>query len=149
MSLQEYWQKIKSRARFKDSNENIHFDEEGEVIQFPLIRKIFLALLIILVGTLGFGLGKLSNLNQNEPIRIDYVNIDNNQETSNKIQTNSNSTNSQLQTTNSSVTASSKGTRYYYSWCKSTVSDKNKVSFASAILAEKAGYTLAANCQPK
>lgn len=149
MSLQEYWQKIKSRARFKDSDENIHFDEEGLPVRFPLIRKVFLALLIILIGVLSFGLGKLSNLNQSGEIKIDYVDIDNNQDTSNKIQTNLNSTNSQLQTTNSSVTASSKGTRYYYSWCKSTVSDKNKVSFASAILAEKAGYTLAANCQPK
>ena len=56
-----------------------------------------------------------------------------------------------VQNTNNAnaVTVSSKGTRYYYSWCKNTISEKNKVSFASAILAEKAGYTLATNCSPR
>jgi hypothetical protein len=142
MSLQEYWQKINPVKELKlprgeGSQGSISFDENGVPIKFPLVRHVWLSLLIILVGLLGFGLGKLSNMNQSEPIQINMVDID------------SNSTNSQLQTTNSSVTASSKGTRYYYSWCNNTISNKNKVNFATPLLAEKAGYTLATNCQPR
>lgn len=152
MSLQEYWRKINPVKKLRlprDDGQEIHFDEEGLPIKFPLIRKIWLSVLIILVGLLGFGLGKLSNLSQNEGITIEYQNIDSQEETRDKIQTNSNPTNSQLQTTNSSVTVSSKGTRYYYPWCKNTISEKNKVTFATALLAEKAGYTLATNCKPR
>jgi hypothetical protein len=46
-----------------------------------------------------------------------------------------------------SVYASSKGTKYYYPNCKSTILEANKITFASALIAEKAGYTLATNCQ--
>lgn len=135
MSLQEYWGKIKPEGE-------IHFDEEGQPIKFPLIRKIWLTLLIILVGLLGFGLGKLSNLSQNEGITIEYQDLDESQSLKTE---NSKIENSVAET----VTVSSKGTRYYYSWCKNTISEKNKVTFATALLAEKAGYTLATNCKPR
>lgn len=46
------------------------------------------------------------------------------------------------------VTASSKGTRYYYPGCSNTISAKNKISFATASMAEAAGYSLAATCKP-
>jgi hypothetical protein len=46
-----------------------------------------------------------------------------------------------------SVYASSQGKRYYYPTCKSSISEKNKITFATKELAEKAGYTLATNCK--
>jgi len=47
-----------------------------------------------------------------------------------------------------SVVASKNGTKYYFSWCSgiSRISVANKVTFSSAKEAEKAGYTIAANC---
>jgi len=149
MSLPNLWERIKSKTKLNESSSDISFDEDGEVIKFPWIRKFFLTLLIIMVGLLGFGVGKMSNLNQNTPIKIEYSDLDNNQDTRNKTQTISNNQNPNTQTNANIVTVSSKGTRYYYSWCKNTISERNKVSFASAILAEKAGYTLATNCSPR
>ena len=138
MSLQEYRDKIKPQANIED----IHFDERGEAIRFHWLRRVWLTVIIILAMTLSFGLGRLSSVSSNQSIKIDYVDVSNNQSDSNTV-------NSQLQTTNSSVIVSSKGTKYYYSWCGNNISEKNMISFASAVLAERAGYTLAANCSPR
>lgn len=47
------------------------------------------------------------------------------------------------------VVASSKGTKYHFPWCSGAkaISTKNKITFKSPELAEKVGYTLAANCK--
>ncbi|MDB5204154.1 MAG: protein of unknown function with transrane region [Candidatus Taylorbacteria bacterium] len=47
------------------------------------------------------------------------------------------------------VVASKTGKRYYLPWCGAAqrISDKNKVYFASALDAEKAGLTKASNCK--
>lgn len=47
------------------------------------------------------------------------------------------------------VVASKSGTKYYFSHCSgaSRISDANKIWFTSAVAAERAGYTLAANCR--
>lgn len=46
------------------------------------------------------------------------------------------------------VYASKSGTRYYYSDCSglNRIKPENRISFASVAMAEKAGYTKAANC---
>ena len=149
MSLHHYWERIKSKLWPQSSSEEIAFDESGSPIRFPFIRKIFLSLIIILIATLSFGLGKLSSLNQSEPIKIEYENLDNDQISSvGKGRTlDSDSQGSTLG--NGAVSASSQGTKYYYSWCGNNISDKNRVSFATALMAEKAGYTLAVNCKPR
>ena len=51
--------------------EDISFDNRGEAVKFPLFRKLFLALVIILVALLSFGIGRLS-VTGKEPIRIEY-----------------------------------------------------------------------------
>lgn len=46
------------------------------------------------------------------------------------------------------VVASKSGERYHYSWCPGAgqIKEANRITFASAALAEAAGYTRAANC---
>jgi len=130
--------------------ETVSFDKEGRVVWASFVRKFFLSLTIILVAGLSFGLGRLSIEGNREPVRIEYDSkqvsqipqpVTNNNKAQTAAVVNSNS--------GGEVYASSKGVRYYYLHCKSTVSEKNKVIFASASLAESAGYTLAANCKSR
>jgi len=45
------------------------------------------------------------------------------------------------------IYASSRGSKYYYATCESSIKETNKIYFASVVEAEKAGYTLAKACQ--
>ena len=127
--------------RIKGSPEIIEFNEKGEVERFSFLRKFFLSLVIILVALASFGLGRLSGTEKREPIQIRYENLDSQLTTDNPQPTTSKIENS------ASVTASSKGSKYYPAGCKSTISSKNKISFQTAAAAEAAGYTLAATCK--
>ncbi len=44
------------------------------------------------------------------------------------------------------IRASSRGTKYYFSWCPSTFSEENTIYFASEEEAKDAGYEKATNC---
>ncbi|MDB5194102.1 MAG: hypothetical protein JWN50_116 [Parcubacteria group bacterium] len=131
--------------------ETIHFDKDGEPVPGghfrELFRKVFLALVILLVAGLGFGVGRLSAGEGRKGVEIRYDN--------GAIQALSSSTSTPasvvqgkaLDSSSGSVYASSKGTKYYYTNCKSSVTAANKVTFAAASMAEAAGYTLATNCK--
>jgi len=131
--------------------ETVSFDNSGHIEHFSFFRKFFLALVIILVALLAFGIGRLSVEGKREPVKIVNTEVSiKEQEVNNTNQTASVINSIQGSTLNDGeVYASSKGTKYYYSYCKSTVSDKNKVIFTTAKLAESAGYTLSATCKPR
>jgi len=131
--------------------ETVEFDNTGHIIHFSPLRKFFLALVIVLVSLLSFGIGRLSVEGKREPVKIEYnpqPTTYNSQSTINQTQTAA-VINAVSPVSGGEVYASSKGTKYYYSYCKSTVSDKNKVTFATTKMAESAGYTLAATCKPR
>ncbi len=44
------------------------------------------------------------------------------------------------------IRASSRGSKYYLPWCKSTFNEENIIFFSSAEEAEKAGYEKATDC---
>ncbi len=48
---------------------------------------------------------------------------------------------------NSKIYASSKGSKYYFPNCKSSIKEENKIYFNSEIEAENAGYSLAKTCK--
>lgn len=131
-----------------------HFDKDGEAVRFPLLRRFYLALVVILVALLAFGIGRLSGQgSRTEGVSIEYdpsllVGSSNPSAAAQAIPTGNSAAAIQASAPaqTGQVTASSKGTKYYYSTCKSTVSAANKITFTSASDAEKAGYTLAANC---
>lgn len=137
--------------RLKEINplkgEEFHFDEDGEVVQNPLVRKYFVALAIILVSTLSFGVGRLTSTDREgveinfDPSLLESKNLG----MEGAIQ--SASVINGGEAIGESVEASVNGTRYYYSHCGNNIAEKNKVVFTSATEAERAGYTLALNCK--
>jgi hypothetical protein len=137
--------------------EEVSFGKNGEVERFPLLNRLFLALVIILTASLSFGIGRLTVAGDREPIRLEY---DQALVQDNPSILGTNQTASAIQGAGDAasptakageVLASSKGTKYHYPHCSGAKQIKadNRVIFPSAAAAEAAGYTLAANCKPK
>ena len=130
--------------------EIVSFDKEGKIERFPLFRKLFLSITIILVAILSFGIGRLSVVGNREPVRIEYdeqLTTNDSQPTTNKNQTAS-AVNAVRE---ESVVASKNGARYHYPHCSGAkqIKEENKIVFPTPAAAEAAGYTLAANCKPR
>lgn len=123
--------------------ESFEFDKDGEVVKNSPLKPFFLGFVIILVALLAFGIGRLSVAGgQGGGVKIEY-------DPSLVDQQPATTTLQQPILNSASVFASSKGTKYYFPNCKSTISAANKVTFMSAAEAEKAGYSLATNCKPR
>jgi len=123
-------------------SETVDFDKDGQVVHFSPIKQLFLVLVIILVALLAFGIGRLSQTGNREPIRIEYD--------QNLSQVSGISTASVINSVPAGgVFASNKGKKYYYPGCSNTISEANKVTFPTPKDAESAGFTLASNCHPK
>lgn len=120
--------------------------------------NFFIALLIILVGTASFGLGRLSvNDFNNAGIKIitprDFqanalqgfekndVQISSGEQTVPK--------ELYVPDQGGEVVASKSGSKYHLPWCAGAkqIAEKNLITFASTDEARKAGYTPAANCK--
>jgi hypothetical protein len=115
------------------------------------LSKLFLSLIIILVATLSFGVGRLSVMGNREPMKIE---IDESliQQSGQKSTPNTASVIQALPKQGASageVVASSKGSKYHYPHCSGAkqISENNRIVFKSPGEAEAAGYTLAANCK--
>ena len=109
-------------------------------------RELYLTVVIILVATISFGLGRLSKIREEKtPITIENV------ATSTEII--ANTTNSQRATltvgANKIFVASRNGKKYYYAWCDSAkvIKETNRIWFSTKDEAEKSGYQPAANCK--
>ncbi len=104
-------------------------------------RKLFLALVIILVATLSFGIGRLTGGEEREGIKIE-----NDTQSATVI-------NAVVPAPRSlgEVVASKNGTKYHFSYCPGAkqIKEGNRISFNSATEAEASGYTLASNCSPR
>jgi hypothetical protein len=103
-------------------------------------RDIYLALVILLVGLLGFGLGRLSKLEERKtPIMIrNEAIIDNNLISQDKKAVSS-----------GQYVASKTGNSYYLPWCSGVkrIKEANKVWFNTKEEALAAGYAPAGNCK--
>ncbi len=144
MSINDLTTKIKSF--FANTKDYIYSPEKGLKIKGDL----FIVLLLILVGTASFGLGKLSALERRKtPISIlktKELLTATILESSNSINTSS-TTKTQTQG-KGIVLASKSGTKYYYPWCSgvSRIKEENKVWFLSIEDARSAGLTPASGC---
>lgn len=98
--------------------------------------EAFLALLLILIAILSFGLGRLSVLNESKP------------EGGQNLKAGIILKEEEVPGAGMYV-ASKKGTKYHLPWCSGarTVREENKVWFESREEAELAGYTPANNCR--
>ncbi|MFZ2763974.1 MAG: hypothetical protein WAX80_03000, partial [Minisyncoccia bacterium] len=142
------------------AGETVSYDKEGHIERFPLSKKLFLPVTIILVAVLSFGIGRLSVVGEREAIRIEYdqeLTTNDLQPTTNTSQTasviNSIKKPAPLEASKLSngVVGSKNGTKYHYSYCSGAkqIKEENKIVFSSPEVAQAAGYTLAANCKPK
>ena len=111
-------------------------------------RELYLTVVIILVATISFGLGRLSKIREEKtPITIENVAV----ATSTEII--ANTPNSQRATltvgANKIFVASRNGKKYYYAWCDSAkvIKETNRVWFSTEDEAKKSGYEPAANCR--
>jgi hypothetical protein len=144
MSIKDFAQKIKlSLADIKDKT---YSQEKGLKIRGDL----YIIIMIILVGTASYGLGKISSFEKNKtPISIlktkEYMNSLVLNDTSN---TKTENQPIQTQQTDVKVVASKSGTKYYYPWCAgvSRIKEENKIWFNSIEEAKSAGLTPASNC---
>jgi hypothetical protein len=105
--------------------------------------EVGVSVLIILVSISSYYLGRYSNIDQTPgTAKIEFkTSID----SSPRVE----SANTEAKAPEGQVVASKTGKRYYLPWCASAqrISDKNKVFFASALEAERAGLTKASNCK--
>lgn len=124
-------------------SEEITFDKDGQIERFPLFRKLFLSLVIILVATLSFGIGRLSVIESGEPIQIEY------DPTLTAIVSNAVVPVPRSSDTQSEVIASKNSNKYHYLYCPGAkqIKEENKIVFATPAVAQATGYTLAENCQ--
>lgn len=126
-------------------SESASFDKTAP----SLWRKVFLALVILLVALLSFGVGRLTGTGKGEPIKIEY------DPSLSSVYESSSQTASVINAvaagkSSSDVSASSNGKKYYYPNCSGLkrISEANLITFSSPEAAEASGYTLAANCKP-
>jgi len=127
--------------------EIVSYDKDGRIERFPLFKKLFLSLTIILVALLSFGIGRLSMVGNREPIKIEYdpnlaelptPSVDQTASVINAVK-------------EGGVITSKNGARYHYPYCSGAkqIKEENKIVFPTPAAAEAAGYSLAANCSPR
>ena len=135
--------------------EEVSFDKEGHIYpasamaeRFPLVRSLFLSVVIILVALLSFGIGRLSVAGDREPIKIEY---DQNLTKQSATVINVTGKPALPSTDNGAVVVSKNGSRYHFPHCSGAkqIKEENKIVFPTPEAAEAAGYTLAANCSPR
>lgn len=136
--------------------ETVFYDKDGHIEDRGLWRKLFLSLVILLVGLLGYGLGRLSSGGEgSETTKIEYdpsLSALMNTGGPNAPQTASAGKALTVpRESANSVIASKNGTKYHFPHCAGAkqIKEENKLIFNSPEAAEASGYTLAGNCQPR
>lgn len=108
---------------------------------------LYIVAIIILVGFAGFGLGRLSLIEDSrEPVRIEFPEY-----LSASVLNAGESAGAAVAAPagNSLLVASKNSSKYHFPWCSGgkRISEKNKIWFNSTDEAKKAGYSPAANCK--
>lgn len=113
--------------------------------------EAYTAAVVLLVGISGFGLGRLSILDETrEPVRIEYESaLPASASTSPSAAGAPPGREGVSPAGSEKVVASKNGTKYYLPWCAGAqkISEKNKVWFNSPAEAKRAGLSPAANCK--
>ena len=115
-------------------------------------KDIFLGFCIVLISIISFNLGRINALNKT-PIKItDEGQANIYKATGTKTNSNLSKQKSVIQQPlDKRVVASKASTtkKYHFTWCPGAkqIKETNKLWFETDIVAQKAGYTLAGNCQ--
>ena len=136
-SIKDFLGKIK--LSFNTLRDSLYSEEKGLKIKDDL----YIVIMIILVGTASFGLGKISALEKTKtPISI--LKTKENMLSA----TFASDTSTSESQVDGEVLASRSGTKYYYPWCTgvSKIKEENKIWFDSIEEARAKGLTPASNC---
>lgn len=127
------------------TTETFDLDSDGAVIEKSLFKGLFLSIAIILLGTLSFGLGRLSSGESRSGVTITETAL---LENNNSPYENQGANVINALPNASSIVASKKGTKYHYSHCPGAkqISVSNRIIFETETEAQAAGYSLASNC---
>lgn len=111
-------------------------------------ETVITAIIIILVGLLSFGLGKLSHKENRGSIRIEKVSIFENLAPSSNIRETLEASAAGFFTNEAEVVGSRNSDKYHYPWCSGAkrISESNRVYFKTIEEAQAAGYSPAGNC---
>jgi len=109
-------------------------------------KDIFLGFCIILISIIGFNLGRINALNKTPANMAEKANV---YQATTSVPNNPKPTPAQPKDLRVVASKASSTKKYHYSWCASgkRITQKNQLWFANESLAQKAGYTLAGNCQ--
>ena len=111
-------------------------------------KDIFLGLCIVLISVIGFNLGRINGLNKTSSQTTEKANV---YQATTKPSTSSapKPTSTQPQDLRVVVSKASSSKKYHFTWCPGAqqIKEANKLWFENESLAQKAGYTLAGNCQ--
>ncbi len=122
-----------------------------------LEERIFVPLLIVLVGAGAFGLGRLSTDDREQRVPVQIIESAAVRESqaaalgslSEKKSTETPTTTTPVLQDGGKLVGSKNGTKYHFPWCSGAVRilEENKLWFNSIEEARAAGYTPAANCK--
>jgi len=115
-------------------------------------KDLILIIIIICVAFIGFGLGRLSKIQENKsPIIIESLGaVIGNLDLESPILSPEMAQGENFPSNQEGLLVGSKnGTKYHYPWCSGAlrIKEENKVWFNSAEEARQAGYTPASNCK--
>ncbi len=115
-------------------------------------KDIIIGLIIILVGTASFALGRISKLfDTHEPIKIEYGDTLHAGATTSQAAAVVGSKPEKIEAPKGSeiVVAAKTGSKYYYPTCSGAnrIKSENKITFNSIEEARKAGYTPSSTCK--
>ena len=121
----------------------------NETLQSEKGRDILVVIIIILVGSGSFELGRLSKENSNTGVKVEYPNQDSMSAQNKSVNLISANVVSVSTQNGKNYFASSKGSKYYSLGCSAgkNIKQENKVYFATREGAEKAGYSLSSSCK--
>lgn len=109
--------------------------------------ELYTIAIIILIGFAGFGLGRLSFIEDSrEAVKIEFPEY----LSASVLNVNTHADGAEIPTvTQGLLVASKNGSKYHYPWCSGgkSISEQNKIWFDSVEEARQAGYTPASNCK--
>lgn len=152
MNIQELRQKIKPGSEILDSSLNASSAQSKILLRGKhyinkyVTDEICIVAVIILVGFAGFGLGRLSLIDeQKTPVSIEYAEM----APANVLSSISDSENQVTIAGGGLLVGSKNGSKYHFPWCSGAqrMKEKNKIWFASKEEAQSAGYEPAKNCK--
>lgn len=112
-------------------------------------KDLIVIMVIILVGLISFGLGRLSKIRENKvPVTIENISAAASQ-IKPVLSLETAQSEPIMPNQGGMLVGSKNGTKYHYPWCSGAlrIKEENKVWFSSIEEARQAGYTPASNCK--